>query len=108
MYNITIGRLADDPEAQGVIRPADDSWQLVVDKDGFPHLMIRVHLAVHDDGDPSSGMIPLDMFLTEGTTVRDLMSSEFGGEVTDPAEIEACLEDFERFKSITGCPCPKA
>lgn len=107
MYNITVGRLPEDPEAQGVIRPDDDSWQVVVDKDGFPHLMLRVKIAVPEGEPPKNGMIPLDMFLAEGTTVRDLMMSEFGGEVTDEAEIEECMADFELFKVNTGCPCPK-
>ncbi len=44
MQNIIIGRFESDPEAQGVIRPEDGSWQLVLDKDGIPHLYVRANL----------------------------------------------------------------
>jgi hypothetical protein len=101
MYNITIGRLADDPEAQGVIRPADDSWQLVIDKEGIPHLWVRTKSA---EGD---GMIAVDLFLVEDVTVKALMLSEFGGELTDPAEIAEAEQTWAAEKDRHGLPEPK-
>jgi hypothetical protein len=103
MFNITVGRLPQDPEAQGVIRPADNSWQLVIDKDGFPHLWLRVK---GQDGE--TGMVPLDMFLQEDCSVKDIMMSEFGGEITDESEIGEALLDWESAKERLGIPCPKA
>lgn len=101
MYNITVGRMDDHPEAQGVVKPADGSWQLVIDNEGFPHLWVRVK-----GEDDTTGMVPLDMFLQEGCGVKDLMLSTFGGEVTDPAEIEACMKEWVETKQKLGIPCP--
>ena len=79
MQNITIGRFDADPTAQGVIKPADGRWQLVLDKDGYPHLYVEVKV---EDGAGSiiPGMLCLDDVLPAKMTVRDLMDGgAFGG-----------------------------
>lgn len=107
MQNITIGRYDRDPEAQGVIMPADGSWQLVLDKDGFPHLYIRCQLEVEKEGDPTSGLLCLeDMLAPPGTTIPDLMKSKFGGFLSEDEEAEAHKEFLAR-KEATGIPCPR-
>ena len=104
MLNITIGRFDADPQAQGVVRPEDGSWQVVIDKDGFPHFYIKVKC--EDTG--HTGMLCLeDMLDGEGdVTIRDLMTSTFGGHLSGEEEAEALREYMER-KERTGVPCPR-
>lgn len=105
MYHVTVGRFADDPSAQGVIKPADDSWQLVVDRDGYPHLYLRVNLE-GGEGDPKTGMLCLDDLLPEGTTVRDLMTGAFGGQLT-PEQEEAARAEYLASRARHPVPCPR-
>lgn len=102
MFNITVGRLPEDPEAQGVIRPADDSWQLVIDKEGFPHLWLRVK---GEDGE--TGMIALDQFLQDDCSVKAIMLSTFGGGLTDESAIAEAEAYWKSAKDKLGLPCPK-
>jgi hypothetical protein len=101
MYNITVGRLAEHPEAQGVIKPADDSWQLVIDKGGFPHLWVRVKT---EDG--KTGYVPTEMFMQDGMGIKDIMLSTFGGEVLEGPELEEAEKDWAHTKEQLGIPCP--
>jgi hypothetical protein len=103
MYNITIGRFEQDPSAQGVIRPADESWQLVIDKDGFPHLYIQVK-----DEEGQTGMLCIeDMLIGDGeVTIPDLMKGHFGGKLS-PEEEEAAHQEYMARKERTGIPCPR-
>lgn len=103
MYNIAVQRLPEDPEAQGVIRAQDGSWQLIVDKEGFPHLWVRVK----SEGGTETGLIPIEMFMQEGVGIKDIMLSEFGGEITDPEEIAAAEQEWLEDKARLGIPCPK-
>lgn len=107
MYNIAVQRLPEDPECQGVVRAQDGSWQVVIDKDGFPHLWIRVKGEPGKDGKPVSGLIPLDMFFADGVSVKDLMLSEFGGEITDESELAQANAEWLEIKERLGIPCPK-
>jgi hypothetical protein len=91
MYNIAVERLPEDPEAQGVIRAQDGSWQLVIDKEGIPHLWVR---AKHEDGRP--GMVCVEHFMQEGMNIEALMKSEFGGELSPEDQVEAEKEWSER------------
>lgn len=106
MKNICIGRFEADPEAQGVIRPEDNRWQLVIDKDGYPHLYIECHLR-QEDGSLVKGLFLVEDMLPPDLSIRDLMDGgEFGGTIP-PEEEEAAyaewLERKERFK----LPCPR-
>lgn len=103
MYDIKVGRFDQDPSAQGVIRPQDDSWQLVIDKDGYPHLYIRVK-----DEEGVTGLLCLeDMLVGEGeVTIPDLMKSTFGGKLP-PEEEEAAHREYLERKERTGIPCPR-
>lgn len=101
MYNISVQRLPEDPEAQGVISAQDGSWQLVVDKDGFPHLWVRAKL---EGG--GAGMIAIETFMG-GASIRDIMLSEFGGELTDPEEIEAAQAEWDATRKEHGTPAPR-
>lgn len=99
VYNITVGRLGPDADAQGVIKPSDGSWQLVIDKDGVPHLWLST-LVEDDDGRTVTGMVPLDLFLAEGATVANIMGSVFRG--APSAEEAAIAEDIGKH----GLSCP--
>jgi hypothetical protein len=80
MQNISIRRCSG-PDAnlyQGVVEPVDGSWRLFLDKEGFPHLVVRTKVEV--DGAIVDGFINLDAVLPEGSTVKDIMLSTFGGE----------------------------
>lgn len=106
MQNITIGRYDKDPEAQGVIEPADKSWQLVLDKDGFPHLYIRCQIEDIGDGKPGCGMICVEHFMQPETSIRDLMQSVFSGKLT-PDEEKAAAVEFVDYNERHGIPCPR-
>jgi len=108
MTSISIGRYENDPQAQGVIRPADDSWQLVLDKDGFPHLYIRCKLEQDSPEDPASGMVCVEDFFHPGmdVTIPDLMKSTFGGKLS-PEEEEEAHQEYLKRKEKTGIPCPR-
>lgn len=107
MSNITIGRFDQDPEAQGVIKPADGRWQLVLDKDGYPHLYIECHFK-DDDGKRVTGLFPIEEMLPEGVSIRDMMDGEgeFGDKLPPEQEQEA-YEAWLARKKETGLPCPK-
>jgi len=102
MQNITIGRCESDPTAQGVIRPADDSWQLVLDKDGYPVLYVRVKLG----GEEGTGMLCIDDMLPPDVSTRDLMQGEFCEPVSAEDEAAAHAEHVARVER-DGRPCPR-
>lgn len=108
MYNISIGRLADDSDAQGVIRPADESWQLVIDKDGYPHLYVRVK--VGDDvgeGDfAGTGLFCVEDLMPDDAKIRDIMQSTFEGKLT-PEEEEAAHAEYLESRKNNPIPCPR-
>lgn len=101
--NISISRFQDDPQAQGVVKPDHDRWQLVIDKDGYPHLYLQVN--VEDDaGKPTKGMLCLDDLLPEGMTIRDLMDGgAFGGRLSPEEEKEA-LKAYQQGREHIPCP----
>lgn len=106
MQNITIGRYDSDPEAQGVIKPEDGRWQLVIDKDGYPHLYVESTLE-NDDGSTSKGMFLVEDMLPEHLTVRDLMDGGcFGGKLS-PEEEALAQAEFEESRAASGIPCPR-
>jgi len=75
MQSITIGRFDKDPEAQGVIKPEDGRWQLVLDKDGYPHLYLQVKIAGGGGEEQTTGMLCLDDMLIEQMTSWTAASS---------------------------------
>lgn len=101
MYNIAVERFPEDPEAQGVIRAQDGSWQLVIDKEGIPHLWVR---AKHEDG--RTGMVCVEHFMHEGMSVEVLMKSEFGGECP-PEDLEEAAKEWAEFDKENRIPCPR-
>ena len=106
MNNIIIGRLENDDQAQGVVRPQDGSWQLVIDKEGYPHLYVRVK-----DEDGLVGMFCVeDMFIgkdgDDTITIKDLMTSTFGGKLSPEEEAKA-IEEYNTSREKTGIPCPR-
>jgi len=105
MQNITIGRYDKDPQAQGVIKPEDGRWQLVIDKDGYPHLYIQVN--VEEEGQKIKGMFLLEDLLPEKMTVRDLMDEGcFGGKLS-PEEEEEAYQEYLKDKETRQIPCPR-
>lgn len=106
MQNISIGRFDTDPEAQGVVKPADGRWQLVVDKDGYPHLYIQCNVK-DDTGQPTKGMFLIEELLPDGLSIRELMEGgEFEGGLA-PEEEQAALDEWVERKARLGIPCPK-
>jgi hypothetical protein len=101
MYNIAVERLPEDPEAQGVIRAQDGSWQLVIDKEGIPHLWVR---AETEDG--QVGKVCVEHFMHEGMSIEVLMKSKFGGTITPEEEVEAAKE-WAEFDKENRIPYPK-
>lgn len=86
MQNVVIGRCDRDPDAQGMIKPEDGRWQLVIDKEGYPHLWVEVS---HED--KTKGMFCVDYMLP--VSIKDLMDGGcFGGELTAEEEAEAQAE----------------
>lgn len=107
MNHICIGRFDNDPEAQDCIRSEDGSWQLVIDKDGYPHLYVRAKLAQEKPDDPTEGLVNIDDMLAEGlNSIRDIMESSFGGRLSPEEETAAHAEFLER-KAAHGIPCPR-
>lgn len=108
MYDIKIGRYDADPQAQGVVRPEDDSWQLVIDKDGFPHLYVRCQFDEADLGpdDEKTGLMCIEDLLPDDITIPDLMKSKFGGKLS-PEETQKAFDDYMARKDRTGIPCPR-
>lgn len=103
MYNISVQRLPEDPQAQGVIRAQDESWQLVIDKEGFPHLWVRAKL----EGTTNTGLVAIETFLhPDFGGIKDIMLSEFGGEVA-PEDIPQAEADWEEERKRLGLPDPK-
>lgn len=101
MQNLMIGRYDADPEAQGVVKPEDGSWQLVLDKDGYPHLYLRVNI-----GKGETGMLCLEDMLDSKLSVRELMEGEFSEEPPEDQQEEAHAEYMAR-KAEHGIPCPR-
>jgi hypothetical protein len=108
MYSIKVGRFEEDPEAQGVIRPEDESWQLVIDKEGYPHLYIKVQFEPEliEGEEKGEGLFCIEDMLPEGVTIPDLMKSKFGGKLS-PDEEKKAFEAHMARKESTGIPCPR-
>lgn len=105
MQDIAIGRFDSDPEAQGVIRPKDGRWQLVIDKDGYPHLYVQVNVVTN--GETSKGMFCIEDMLPPPLLIRDLMDGgDFGGPLP-PEEEEAAHQEYLANHESRGIPCPR-
>jgi hypothetical protein len=99
---ITIARYDADPTALGVIRPADDSWQLVIDKDGYPVFYFRVQA---EDGE--TGLMCVDDVLPpEMDGVKGLMQGTFGEPCTEEEAEKAHAEFMQRIEAAAR-PCPR-
>lgn len=107
MDNIRVRRIEGDPEVQGVVEPDSERWQLVIDKEGYPHLYIQVNVE-DDDGDMTKGMFCLDYLLGSGDyqpTIKELMEEgSFGGTLSGEAKEEALREHLADKKRP---PCPR-
>lgn len=107
MQNITIGRYEEDPQAQGVIRPEDGRWQLVIDKEGYPHLYVQVQIE-NDDGEGTHpGMLAIEDMLHDKMTIKDLMDGGvFGGKLS-PEEEEEAFQEYLQDREERKIPCPR-
>jgi len=105
LQDIKISRFEEDPQAQGVIRPADGRWQLVIDKDGYPHLYVQVYMV--ENGEKVYGMFCVEDMMIEKMSIRDLMDGgEFGAPLA-PEEMDAAHEEFLKDRVERGIPCPR-
>lgn len=102
MQDITIGRYVQDPQAQGVIRPKDGRWQLVLDSEGYPHLYLQVSV-VNDEGVPAKAMLALDDLLPENTNIKGLMTELIDGRLSPEDEAQA-YADFQATERKVPCP----
>lgn len=100
LKNVQIKRYENDPTLQGYIEPDDKKWQLVIDKDGYPHLYIRVRLEVENEGDPQDGLMNIEDLLPPELAIRDLMEGSFGGQLSE----EDAAEFMESFEPRAPCP----
>jgi len=106
LKNISIGRFDEDPQAQGVVKPEDGRWQLVIDKDGYPHLYVQVNVE-DDNGKLVKGLLCLDDMLPEGLSIRGLMDEgSFGGKLS-PEDEAAAEAEFLADRRVRGIPCPR-
>lgn len=107
MLDIRIRRYADDPTAQGVIVPADESWQLVIGADGTPHLYLRINVEPDEPGgEMIRGWLAIDDVLPPDGQTRDLMRSTFGGKLS-PEEEVAAYEEICAQREVSPVPCPR-
>lgn len=104
--DIIISRFETDPTAQGVIKPANGSWQLVIDKEGYPHLYLQVKIE-DDAGQPVLGMLCLDDMLPDGLSIQDLMSEGMFSERVSPAEEAEAFEEYSKDRQTRKIPCPR-
>ncbi len=106
LSNISIGRYEDDPQAQGIVKPADGRWQLIIDKDGYPHLYVQVNVEL-DDGTMSKNMLALDYMLIDKMSIKDLMDGgNFFGKLSPEEEAEAYAEHVADCEA-RSIPCPR-
>ena len=107
MQNITIGRYAKDPEAQGAIRPEDGRWQLALDKDGHPHLYVQVQIE-DSNGEIIPGLFAVEDMLPDKMTVRDLMDGGTFSGALPPEEEEQAHQALLWDRETRGIPFPKS
>lgn len=100
MENIQIKRFGSEEDVQACIEPENGSWQLLIDKDGFPRLYVRTRIE-EDDGSILHGLLAIDDVLPEGMTVPEIMQSSFGGSLSPEDEERLLAEGFE-----SRAPCP--
>lgn len=75
MDDIHIKKFSGDPHLRGCIEPEDGSWQLLIDHQGIPHLLVRAPVEL-DDGSVGYGYVALENLL--GATTQDVMTTTFG------------------------------
>lgn len=107
MNNIRVNRYPVDTQAAGSIHPEqEDRWQLVIDRDGYPHLWISV-IVESDDGAPARGWVCVDDLLIDDLTIRGVMDGGvFDGKLSPEEEAEAAADLAERRES-NPVPCPR-
>ena len=96
MQNITIRRFIDHPAGyQGAVVSGDGRWRLVLDKEGVPHLFLRVFL---EPGQPGwlclDDLLPCHKETGEPLLVADLLDGEAGDPIEDPEELQAAYEEY--------------
>lgn len=96
MKNIAVRRFVDHPAGhQGAVVPEDGRWQLVLDKEGVPHLFLRVFV---EPGVPGwllvDDLLPCHQETGEALRIADLIDGEAGEPISDPAELEAAYEEY--------------
>ena len=105
MEDIIVGRYDRDPQAQGVIRPKNGKWQLVLDNEGYPHLFVEANLE-GENGNTFKGMLCIEALLPENMKIKDIMLSTFGGKLS-PEEEEEAMQEYLAGREATGIPCPR-
>ncbi len=106
MQDITIGRCTSDPDALGVITPKDESWHLIIDKEGRPHLYVNVKLEL--EGKVVRRPFAVEYLFHDKLTMEDLMEKIcFGGELSEEEEAEAFAE-YTKDQETRKLPCPRA
>lgn len=83
MQNISVTRFASHPRGyQGVLRPEDGRWQLILDAEGIPHLFVRVFV------DDQPGWLNIeDLLPSHNETGVPLMISDLIDGVAGPSDL---------------------
>ncbi len=106
--NIKVKHYSNDSEVLCAIEPDDKTWQVTVDKEGVPHLYVRMKLLASESDEEFPGMFCLDYLLPEGTTMKELVQDGYMTDPVPPEEEEAVyaeyLKDCEAGKLP---PCPR-
>jgi len=101
MLNIHVKRIHDDKTCQGVIEPEDRSWQLQIDAEGLPHLLIGVKAESDEPGKILHGYMDIDTLLPADGKIADLMKSVFTG-IPTQEEMEEMKREYA--KDPGRCP----
>lgn len=111
MQNIQIHRCDGElaKKYQGYVCPDDGSWRVFIDKDGFPHFLIRTQNSEWEgEGEPPPEtvftlMANVDSFLAEDhESVRGLMENIWCGPNGEPDEFTD--EDWNAIRPVDFGP----
>lgn len=107
MSNIRISR--EHTDVRAVVYPDDQSWQLIVDNDGIPHLSVKVSYEVAP-GSPecARGWMPVEAVFADGITMKSLVAERaFVAPATDEEEAAMVKQWEEEGPWGPEGPCPK-
>lgn len=104
MDDIKIKRFTDHPHGyQGYLEPESGTWQLCIDKDGGPHLFIRIKIDPPQSDGTTEGWLCVDDLLPDELCPADMILGTFGEE---PSPEEIAEFEKERAEKNYQNRCP--